>query len=104
MKKKTVKVSDVLAGKKKVTKKQSREEAELILEKGENFGDSLIGLFAMFAYDYKGLGAAAIGMAKALAALNDVARHFNVDIDDLYYSQLVYFEDLLAELPDLKKT
>lgn len=103
MKKKTVKVSDIIVGKKKVTKNQSREAAKLLLEKGEDFGDSLIGLFAMFAYDFKGFGAAAIGMAKALAALKDAAKHFNVDIDDLYDSELAYFEDLFAETPDFEE-
>jgi hypothetical protein len=39
-------------------------------------------------------------MAKALAALKDAARHFHVDIDSLYDSQLAYYEDLFAETPD----
>ena len=103
MTKKNFKKTNACVGKKNRRNDLGREEAELILEKGEDFGDSLIGLFAMFAYDFKGFGAAAIGMAKALAALKDAAKHFNVDIDDLYDSELAYFEDLFAETPDLEE-
>jgi hypothetical protein len=76
------------------------EDAELVVGKGEMFGDSIVSMFGVFCNNYKGFGAAAIGMAKALAALKDAARHFHVDIDSLYDSQLAYYEELFAETPD----
>lgn len=82
---------------------QSREEALLLLDKGETFGDSIIGMLAMFACDHKGMGAAAIGLAKALAALKDAARHYHVDIDSIFDYELAYFQNLYEETPDLEE-
>jgi hypothetical protein len=80
---------------KEVNKKgnPSREEAVLILEKGETFGDALIGMLSLIATDYKGMGLAAIGLAKALAALKNVAKLTDVNIDSLFESELAHFEN-----------
>lgn len=42
------------------------EEAKLLLEKGETFGDAIISTMALMATNYEGMGIAAIGLAKAL--------------------------------------
>ena len=100
--KKTIKKSDVIVGNENVNHDLSREEAMKLIDKGETFGDSIIGMLAMFACDYKGIGAAAIGLAKALAALKDAARHYHVDIDNIFDSELAYFQGLYEETPDLE--
>jgi len=100
MNKKNFKKSNVRVGKENEINIHVVEDAELVVARGETFGDGIISLFGVFCNNYKGFGAAAIGMAKALAALKDAARHFHVDIDSLYDSQLAYYEDLFAETPD----
>ena len=100
MNKKNFKKSNARVGKENGTNSHIVEDAKLVVGKGEMFGDSIVSMFGMFCYDYKGFGAAAIGMAKALAALKDAARHFHVDIDSFYDSQLAYYEELFAETPD----
>ncbi|MBQ3769943.1 MAG: hypothetical protein II866_13260 [Prevotella sp.] len=100
MNKKNFKKSNARVGKENRINIHIVEDAELVVGKGEMFGDSIVSLFGVFCNNYKGFGAAAIGMAKALAALKDAARHFHVDIDSLYDSQLAYYEELFAETPD----
>lgn len=100
MNKKNFKKSNARVGKENRINIHIVEDAELVVGKGEMFGDSIVSMFGVFCNNYKGFGAAAIGMAKALAALKDAARHFHVDIDSLYDSQLAYYEDLFAETPD----
>ena len=85
------KKSNAHVGKKSENNNQSAEEAKLMLDKGDTFGTTIVGMMSLFAYDYKGLGAAAIGMAKALAGLKDVAKHAGVNIDKLYDSELAYY-------------
>ncbi len=103
MTKKNFKKTNTRVGKKNGTNNQSREDALLILDKGGEFGNGIISMLAMFAYDFKGMGIAAIGLAKALAALKDVARQVDVDIDKLFKSELAFFERYFAELPDLEE-
>jgi hypothetical protein len=74
------------------SKNQAREEAKLMLGRGEVFGDSIIWNMSLFALDANGMGIAAIGLAKALAALENVANASDVNIDDLFESELAYFE------------
>ena len=62
------------------------------MERGELFGDSIIGLMAQFATNLRGLGVAAAGLAKALAALKTVADEVGVDLDDLYNGLLENYE------------
>ena len=100
MNKKNFKKSNARVGKENEINIHVVEDAELVVGKGEMFGDSIVSMFGVFCNNYRGFGAAAIGMAKALAALKDAARHFHVDIDDLYDSQLAYYEELFAETPD----
>ena len=95
------KKSNVHVGKKSENNNQSAEEAKLMLDKGDTFGTTIVGMMSLFAYDYKGLGAAAIGMAKALAGLKDVAKHAGVNIDKLYDSELAYYENSFENTTDL---
>ena len=71
---------------------ENMKKAEMLVEKGEVFGDSIIGMMSLFAYSYEEIGIAAIGMAKALAALKSVATNLGVDIEKLYKSELKHFE------------
>ena len=73
--------------------KELDQKVRELMERGDVFGQSIIGLIAQFAYDWKGIGVAAVGMAKALAALKAVAREVDVDIDKLYKSELAHFEN-----------
>ena len=62
------------------------------MERGDIFGQSIIGLMAQFATNWQGIGIAAVGLAKALAALKAVARESDVDVESLYKNELAYFE------------
>ena len=63
------------------------------MERGDIFGQSIIGVMAQFATNWKGIGIAAVGLAKALAALKAVARESDVEIESLYKAELAHFED-----------
>jgi hypothetical protein len=79
---------------------QAREEAKLMLGKGEVFGDAIIWNMSLFALDAKGMGIATIGLAKALAALKNVAEIAGVEIGDLFGSELAHFEGVYDELTE----
>jgi len=64
-----------------------------LLERGNDFGQTLIGIMAQFAYDWKRMGIAAIGLAKAVAALKTIARDAGVEIEGIFNSELAYFEE-----------
>ena len=72
--------------------KELDQKVDEMLEKSDMFGQSIIGMMALFAYNWKGIGIAAVGLAKALAALKAVARETGVDIKNLYEGQLAHFE------------
>ena len=82
------------------SKNQAREEAKLMLGRGEVFGDAIIWNMSLFAPDAQGMGIAAIGLAKALAALENVAEGAGVDISDLFGSELAHFEGVYNELTE----
>ena len=90
---------------KKVNKSKypSREEAKLILGKGEVFGDAIIWNMSLFALDVKGMGIATIGLAKALAALKNVAKSSDVNIDSLFESEFAHFEKKYNGISELEK-
>ena len=87
MKKKNFKKSNQVGNEKKLN-----ENVQELMEMGNNFGQSIIGLMAQFATNWKGIGIAAVGLAKALAALKAVARESDVDVESLYKNELAYFE------------
>jgi len=84
------------------SKNQAREEAKLMLGRGEVFGDSIIWNMSLFALDVKGMGVATIGLAKALAALKNVAEGAGLDIGDLFGSELAHFEKKYNEISEVK--
>lgn len=90
---------------KEVNKKgnPSREEAVLILEKGETFGDAIIDMMALMATNYNGMGVAAIGLAKALASLKCVAKEAGVDVEDLFEDELIFFENRFDSIPNVDR-
>lgn len=98
---KIIKMKSSKTGKKvNKSKNQAREEAKLMLGRGEVFGDSIIWNMSLFALDAKGMGIAAIGLAKALAALKSVANSADVNIDSLFESELAYFEKKFNEISE----
>ena len=96
MKKKNFKKTN-LVGK----EKELDQKVDEMLEKSDLFGQSIIGMMALFAYNWKGIGIAAVGLAKALAALKAVARETGVDIKNLYEGQLAHFEKQYTSLSDI---
>lgn len=100
MRKKNHKKSNINVGKKIENDNQRDDEVKLLIDKGESFGDGIISMMSMFACDYNGIGVAAIGLAKALAALKGVAAHAEIDIKRLYESQLAYFDITFKGIPD----
>ena len=97
MAKKNCKKSNNMVGKKN---ENLNQEAKMLLEKGVTFGDAIISMLSLFATDWKGMGVAAIGLAKALASLKDAARRTNVNIEDMYECELAYYLDQFGDLPD----
>lgn len=89
---------------KKVNRESSttKEEVLLILEKGETFGDALIGMLSLIATDYNGIGVATIGLAKALASLKQVAKCIDANIDSLFASELAHFEKKFSEISEIE--
>lgn len=75
-----------------VGKEKGLKKAQELMERGELFGDSIIGMMAQFATDWRGFGIATVGLAKALAALKTVAHKADVDLDDLHKGLLGNFE------------
>lgn len=68
------------------------KNVQALMERGDIFGQSIIGVMAQFATNWKGIGIAAVGLAKALAALKAVARESDVDVESLYKNELAYSE------------
>jgi hypothetical protein len=81
--------------------KELDQKVDEMLEKSDLFGQSMIGMMALFAYNREGIGIAAVGLAKALAALKAVARETGVDIKNLYEGQLAHFEKQYNSLSDI---
>ena len=81
----------------------TQEDAKRLLEKGDTFGDSLIGMLSLVATDLEGIGAATIGLAKALASLKNVAMRTDVKIENLFNNELAHYEKLFNELTKAEK-
>ena len=75
----------------------SQEEAKQLFEKGDQFGNALIGILTLVAPDFKGIGIATIGLAKALSSLKYVAHCIGADIDKLFEKELEYFDKEINE-------
>lgn len=76
--------------------------AKEIIENGEFFGSAIIGMMSIFAKDVKGMGIAAVGLAKALAALKDVGKFSGIEIDDIYNHELEHYEKFFSGISDEK--
>ena len=87
-------------GYKENKKRKLEQEAQELIEKGEVFGENIIGQLTLIATNPIGMGAAALGLAKAYAALKDVSKRFDVDVDSLFEKELSYFEGKFKELLD----
>lgn len=95
---KETKMKSSKAGKKmnKITY-PSQEEAKQLFEKGNQFGNALIGILTLVAPDIKGIGVATIGMAKALSSLKYVANCLHANVDKLFEQELAYFDKEIKE-------
>lgn len=81
----------------KQTKRLEKESREL-MERGNTFGDFVLDLLELFIIDWRDYGSAAIGLARAVAALKQEARNECVPVDKLFKGQLEHFEKEFAEL------
>ena len=81
--------------------KELDQKVDEMLEESDMFGQSIIGMMALFAYDWKGIGVAAVGLAKALAALKAIANEVGVDIKALYEGELAHFEREYNSISDI---
>lgn len=81
--------------------KEFEQKVQEIMVKSDMFGQSIIGMMALFAYDWKGIGVAAVGLAKALAALKAIANEVGVDIKALYEGELAHFEREYNSISDI---
>lgn len=95
MTKKQTKKANTKVGKES---KQELMSAERLVEDGEMFGDTIIATMALFAHFDESMGVAAIGLAKALAALKTVARKHGIDVEKLFDDELAIFERDLATI------
>ena len=102
MEKKKSKKSIVKVGKesKKTCKQTKRleKEARSLQERGNTFGDFVLDLLELFIIDWKDFGSAAIGLARAVAALKQEARNEGVPVDKLFKGQLEHFEREFSEM------
>lgn len=64
--------------------KKAYENAVEMVEKGEMLGSSFIGIMAMSATNWKGIGIATYALAKAWAALKSIAEDADVEVDSLF--------------------
>ncbi len=89
------------AGKEKKTSMKSlglKMETVEMLGRGDEFGGILLDLLGLFVIDWKDYGSAAIGLAKAVAALKQEARNECVPVDKLFQSQLEHFEKVFLNI------
>ena len=76
------------------------QEAQEIIARGEIFGDSIISQLSLMATDWVGMGAAAVGLAKAYVTLKDVASRVGVDVESLFEQEIPIYERKFKELLD----
>lgn len=91
VKKTNQKVGGVNKKSSKLTKQLEAESREL-MERGDKFGDIILDHLDLFIVDWKDYGSAAIGLARAVAALKQEARNEGVPVDKLFQGQLESFE------------
>ena len=81
-----------------VKNKRLEKETLEMLGRGDEFGGVLLDLLGLFVIDWKDYGSAAIGLAKAVAALKHEARNEAVPVDKLFQSQLEHFEKVFSNI------
>ncbi len=83
----------------KENRKDGYIDSDQIIINGNAFGNIIINGLICIVTDKEGIAVAAVGLAKAVAALKDVARHSQADIDTLFPTLLREFEKEIQELP-----
>jgi hypothetical protein len=67
----------------KVNQKHSKNTIDIV-ERGEVFGEAVIGILSLTATNWPGIGVATYGLAKAWAALKTVAKMQDIEVADLF--------------------
>jgi len=73
------------------------QNAVMILERGEELGNTIMGILSLVAINWEGMGIAAVGMAKALAALKSIAHVEGVEIGGIYSGLLAFYEKDMSD-------
>ena len=73
------------------SKSIAKELAKIIAEKGDELGNAIIELMPLNDVSRMKLAIVAIGLAKAVAALKDIAKETGISIDKLYETELEFF-------------
>ena len=88
----------------KVNKNQvSDQKVAKFVERGNSFGDAIIAMMTASYVTFEDFGVAAFGLAKAYAALKDVANRYDVNVECLFESELSFFDKKYAELSDTEE-
>ena len=87
--------------------KKAYENAVEMVENGEMLGSSFIGIMAMSATNWKGIGIATYALAKAWAALKSMAEDADVEVESLFegitFSCLQDFREGLGSLHEIEE-
>lgn len=79
-------------------KNEKLQEIKDMIERGETLGEAFIGIMSLTATNWHEMGAAAIGLAKAWASLKIIADFADVEVEDLFESQLAYYEERFGRI------
>ena len=73
-----------MAAKANSNNEKSLQEATELMEKGDMLAESFMGIFAMFATSWKGIGIATYALAKSWGALQAIAEEEGVNVKELF--------------------
>ena len=74
------------------------EAVDTIMREGDLLGNDIIEMIQLKAVDRIALGIAALGLAKALAMVKDIARRTGIDIDKLHQKELMHYRRMFAKI------
>ena len=78
-------------------KRVMNRDAQELLLMGSALSESMINLMAQVATTPRGMGAATCALAMAWATLKDVATCEGIEVEELFESELAYYEGTLFE-------
>lgn len=74
------------------------EVVDTIMREGDLLGNDIIEMIELKAVDRVALGIAALGLAKALAMVKDIAQRTGIDIDKLHQKELMHYRRMFAKI------